>query len=114
MKKRYSVPIMAALLLLTGCAYNSRTTEITIYSGSDTTIDASGATNTTDTGQMPQADLTPLVKAAQDAIGGKASSIVDRITDMIGGGDDEKTEPEALEDGVNLSPPGAGTVEEVD
>jgi len=96
-----------AIIMMTGCASNYRNTEITIYSGKNTSIDAEGATNTTDTGQMPQADLTPLVEAAQAAIGGKASSIVDKITDMIGG-DDDKSEPEALEDADQ------GTVEEVE
>jgi len=106
--------ILLAAMVTGGCAYNKRTTEITIYSGSDTTIDASGAQNTTGTSQMPQADLSPLVKAAQDAIGGKASSIVDRITDMIGG-DDEITETEALEDNdANVVPTDTGDVEEVD
>jgi hypothetical protein len=79
--------IVLSALLLSSCAYNNRSTEITIYSGSDTTIDASGASNTTDTGQMPQADLTPLVDAAKAAISGKATSIIDKVTDILGNTD---------------------------
>ena len=96
--------IVLSALLLSSCAYNNRSTEITIYSGSDTTIDASGASNTTDTGQMPTADLTPLVEAAQAAIGGKASSFIDKITDVIGGDDETAI-------GADVS---SGGVEEID
>lgn len=96
--------IVLSALLLSSCAYNNRSTEITIYSGSDTTIDASGASNTTDTGQMPTADLTPLVEAAQAAIGGKASSFIDKITDVIGGDSEEE----------EVVVPVTGDVEEVD
>jgi hypothetical protein len=53
---------------------------------------------------MPTADLTPLVEAAQAAIGGKASSFIDKITDVIGGDDEEEV----------VVVPLTGDIEEVD
>jgi len=79
--------LVLAVLLLSSCTTNYRNTEITFYSGRDTTVDASGASNTTDTGQAAQADLTPLLEAAKSVISGKTTSIIDQITETIEGGD---------------------------
>ena len=73
-------------IFMTGCTTNYRNTEITFYSGRDTTVDASGASNTTDTGQESQADLTPLLEAAKSVISGKTAGIIDQITETIEGG----------------------------
>lgn len=100
------VVMIAASLLLSGCTSNIRMTDISIESGQDTTIDASGASNTTETGQLATADMQALIDAVKGALSAKKASILDTIKDVITGGDETTTEPAAV------SP--AGTVEEVD
>lgn len=79
-------------------------------------VDASGASNNTETGQLATADMKALIDAVKTALNAKKSSIIDTIKDAITG--DDKTEPEALEDGGNLDTGAAvsptGDVEEVD
>lgn len=117
MKKLFLILLLAAMAT-GGCTSNIRMTDITLEAGRDQMVDASGASNNTETGQLATANMKALIDAVKTALNAKKSSIIDTIKDAITGDDDEKTEPKALEDLVNLdtgaavSP--AGDVEEVD
>lgn len=95
-------------LALAGCTANIRKTDINFEAGRDMKVDAAGATNTTDTGQLATADLKALVDAAKAAISTKTAGVIDQIKAVIGGGEDES------DIGVAASPAGTGTVEEVE
>jgi len=101
-----NILIAIAILTLAGCTANIRMTDINMEAGGDMYVDASGATNRTDTGLATDADLSELVDVAKDALKGKASGIIDTVKDVLGGGADD---PEP----IAVSPP-AGTIEEVD
>jgi hypothetical protein len=103
MKKQYFA-WMVILGLLASCSANIRMTDINLESGGDMMVDASGATNRTETGQISQADLSELIKAAKAAVGKKTSRVIDTIKDVLGGDEEEDL-------GTAVSP--TGTVEEV-
>jgi|GEM_PF-7075191 len=105
MEKRHCAWIVL-LVLLTSCTANIRMTDINLEAGRDQMVDASGATNTTDTGQLAQADLSSLIDAAKAAISSKTSGVIDQIKDVLGSDAETTTEPAAV------SP--AGNVEEVE
>lgn len=91
-----------SLIIITGCTANIRMTDINFESGRDMMVDGSGATNTTDTGQLASADMQALLDAVKTALSAKKVSIIDTIKNAISGDDT----------GAAVSP--AGTIEEVE
>lgn len=103
MRKVYMVLIM--LVFISGCTANIRMTDINFESQGDMKVDAAGATNTTDTGQLASADMQAIIDAVKTALKGKTSSILDTIKDAVSGKDTTDT-------GAAVSP--ANPVEEID
>jgi len=119
MKKGYVAwMVLLALVVLAGCS--NKSTKISFDSNAEDggvsvlVLKADGSTLTTDTDQAADGtlDMSGLIKAAKDAVGKKASTVIDRIKNVLGG-DDDNTEAEAeSETGAAVSP--AGTIEEVE
>jgi hypothetical protein len=102
--------LMAAIVLLSlvGCgSVNYRKTNIDIYSGSDTTIDASGASNTTGVDQESSYDLGKALEAAK----GWLDKNPLKILDALKGGEDIKI---PVENTVVPQVEGSGDVEVID
>jgi len=77
--------ILAVALTLTSCGgINYRETNIKINSGADTTIDASGATNTTGVDQKSAYDLGQALDAAKDWLDKNPLKLLEALK----GGDD--------------------------
>jgi hypothetical protein len=69
-----------ALLSLVGCGgINYRETNIKINSGADTTIDASGATNTTGVDQKSAYDLGQAIDAAKGWLDNNVGKVLDSL-----------------------------------
>ena len=101
--------ILLAAMATGGCTSNIRMTDITLEAGRDQMVDASGASNNTETGQLSTADMKALIDAVSKALKEKKSSILDTIKDAITG--DDNTDPAV---GDEVTPTETGTVEEVD
>lgn len=69
-----------ALISVSGCGgVNYRETNISIYSGGDQHIDASGATNTTGVDQKSANDLGEAVKLAKSWIDANALKVLEAV-----------------------------------
>ncbi len=72
--------ILALALTLTGCGgINYRETNIKINSGDDTTIDASGASNTTGVDQKSAYDLGQALDAAKGWLDNNVGKVLDSL-----------------------------------
>lgn len=98
-----AVAVIAIALSLYGCSYNNRQTTVYMRSGKDLKLDASGASNTTNTGQESKADLSGAIKAAQDVVTGGLTDIFDKAKVVIPA-DPEAPAPESDAGKVEILP----------
>ena len=97
MKKRYfALAVMA--VMLASCTANIRNTDINFEAGRDMKVDASGASNLTDTAQTADGDFSGLIEAVKSWADKNVTDIVGVLKDGADVVEEELAEPEALED----------------
>ena len=90
------VILLAAMA--SGCTANIRNTDINFEAGRDMKVDASGASNLTDTAQTADGDFSGLIEAVKSWADKNVTDIVGVLKDGADVVEEELAEPEALED----------------
>ena len=100
-------------MAMAGCTVNNRQTDINFEAGHDMKVDASGATNATDTAQTADGDFSGLIEAVKTWADKNISDIVDKLD--VG---DEIVIPDVVPDEPDgpaaVTPAGQGEFEEVE
>ena len=94
--------------MASGCTANIRNTDINFEAGRDMKVDASGASNLTDTAQTADGDFSGLIEAVKSWADKNVTDIVGVLKDGADVVEEELAEPEALDDS------GQGNVVEVE
>jgi len=90
------VILLAAMA--SGCTANIRNTDINFEAGRDMKVDASGASNLTDTAQTADGDFSGLIEAVKSWADKNITDIVGVLRDGADVVEETIAEPEALED----------------
>ena len=88
--------------MASGCTANIRNTDINFEAGRDMKVDASGASNLTDTAQTADGDFSGLIEAVKSWADKNVTDIVGVLKDGADVVEEELVEPEALEDQGNV------------
>ena len=90
--------ILLAAMATGGCTANIRNTDINFEAGRDMKVDASGASNLTDTAQTADGDFSGLIEAVKSWADKNVTDIVGVLKDGSDVVEETIAEPEALED----------------
>jgi len=99
-----------ALGLMVGCTNYTKKTNITVFSGEDTTIDATGLTNTNSSDQKADGDFSGVADAAKKWLEGNAAAVMD----MLKKGEDIVIPTVPKEDTFVPADPSQGNVEVIE
>ena len=94
--------IVLLAAIASGCTANIRNTDINFEAGRDMKVDASGASNLTDTAQTADGDFSGLIEAVKSWADKNVTDIVGVLKDGADVVEEELVEPEALEDQGNV------------